>query len=448
MTLRRFVGLAAAALVVAATMLGLTAGAASAHTLASSAVTVELTETAMTGNLTLAVASLDQALPAAERSSVLSADAYEAQVEAYLAEHLSIRGTDGDAWPVHFTSYLRQSSEGIETVRVDFAVDVGGADPADVTITYDAIIEAVPDHEAVLVVVNAQNQASTPGVFSASERSITIGDGSAGVGVVDMARLGLHHVLDGADHLLFLLTLLLPAPLLAVGHRWVPGAGPRASAVKVLHVVTAFTLGHSLTLIATSLGWITVPGQPVEVLIAASVGVSAVHALRPLVRGGEPVIALTFGLVHGMAFAGILRDLGLAGRTSVVALLAFNVGVELAQLLVTATIFPALQVMSTRRSYRPVRIVGASLALIAAADWLLDRVGVLANPLDGVEAAVIAHPARVVAGVWILAIAIRLLDRRPVAATDVETSGETISPMPTTVRAPGGDRLVGAGRRG
>jgi hypothetical protein len=171
----------------------------------------------------------------------------------------------------------------------------------------------------------------------------------------------------------------------------------------VLAVVTAFTVGHSLTLVASALGWVTAPSVPVEVLIAVSVGVAAVHALRPLARRGEVLVAGGFGLVHGLAFAGILTDLGLEGTTSVPALLAFNVGVELAQLLTVALVFPSLYVLSRTRWYARVRVTGALVALVAATTWAADRLGWFADPLAGVEETLVAHPWWVVAALAVLA---------------------------------------------
>ena len=135
-------------------------------------------------------------------------------------------------------------------------------------------------------------------------------DTLAGAG--NMFRMGMRHIAEGTDHLLFLLMLLVPAPLLAFGSRWTKSAGVRHSLRHILKVVTAFTLGHSFTLALAAFGFVTIPGRPVEVLIAVSIFVSAVHALRPLFPGREPAIAAFFGLVHGLAFAATLGQLGLA----------------------------------------------------------------------------------------------------------------------------------------
>jgi len=126
-----------------------------------------------------------------------------------------------------------------------------------------------------------------------------------------MFRLGMRHIGEGTDHLLFLLTLLLPAPLLVVGSRWAGFAGRRRSVLQVLKVVTAFTAGHSITLALAALGLVRVPSRPIEILIAVSILVSAVHALRPLFPGREAGIAALFGLLHGLAFATTLQNLGL-----------------------------------------------------------------------------------------------------------------------------------------
>jgi hypothetical protein len=202
----------------------------------------------------------------------------------------------------------------------------------------------------------------------------------------------------------------------------------------VLAVVTAFTAGHSLTLAAAAPGWVSVPAGPVEVAIAVSVGVAAVHAVRPLARRGEVLLAAGFGLVHGLAFAGILTDLG--GATSLPALLAFNVGVELAQLLTVALVFPSLYLASRTRWYPALRLVGAAVALVAATGWALDRLGVLADPLAGVEGAVVGSPWWVVDGVALVAVACRLADRR---------AGQGPGRVPVGARpAPLGDGRVGA----
>jgi len=141
--------------------------------------------------------------------------------------------------------------------------------------------------------------------------------------------LGVEHILGGVDHLLFVLALLI----LVKGSR------------RLIATVTAFTIAHSLTLAGATLGWIHVPGRPVEAAIALSIVFVAAEILHS--RHGQPgltekfpwVVAFTFGLLHGFGFASALSEVGLPQSAIPVALFCFNVGVEVGQLLFIASVF-------------------------------------------------------------------------------------------------------------
>src|SRR5262249_8285044 len=154
----------------------------------------------------------------------------------------------------------------------------------------------------------------------------------AGADFLEFVREGVRHIWSGLDHLLFLLALLLPAPLARAWGRWEPRAGLAAAAREGLKVVTAFTVAHSLTLGLAFFGLVSFRAQWVEVAIALSVFAAAWNNLRPFLPGRAWAMALAFGLVHGLGFAGALRNLALPIRARGLALAAFNVGVELGQL--------------------------------------------------------------------------------------------------------------------
>jgi hydrogenase/urease accessory protein HupE len=145
-------------------------------------------------------------------------------------------------------------------------------------------------------------------------------------------RLGVEHILTGADHLLYVLAMLL----LVTGWR------------RVVATMTAFTATHSLTLTAATLGWVHVPQPPVEACIALSI----VFVAREIARSREGasglterwpwVISFTFGLLHGFGFAGALSEVGLPQAAIPVALLFFNLGVEIGQLLFIAAVVALL----------------------------------------------------------------------------------------------------------
>jgi hydrogenase/urease accessory protein HupE len=148
---------------------------------------------------------------------------------------------------------------------------------------------------------------------------------SAGAGEVTRTYLvlGVQHILLGVDHLLFVLALLL----VVKGLR------------RVVATLTAFTIAHSITLAAATLGLVHVPGPPVEAVIALSiifVAAEIVHGIqgRPGLTARWPwVVAFTFGLLHGFGFAGALSEIGLPQNAILLALFFFNIGVELGQLL-------------------------------------------------------------------------------------------------------------------
>jgi len=214
-----------------------------------------------------------------------------------------------------------------------------------------------------------------------------------------MFRLGVQHIAEGTDHLLFLLTLLLPAALLAIGSRWAGPAGLRQSLSRIVKVVTAFTAGHSITLALAGFGLVSVPTHPVEVLIAASILVSALHAFRPIFPGRESAIAAFFGLIHGLAFAATLGQLGLDPWQRVASLLGFNLGIEAMQLVVVAAIMPSLLLLSRTGAYPVLRNGGAVFAGLASAGWITERQwGLLPNAVD-IVVDTVAHQA-----VWIAAL--------------------------------------------
>jgi hydrogenase/urease accessory protein HupE len=182
----------------------------------------------------------------------------------------------------------------------------------------------------------------------------------------DYTVLGVDHILSGFDHLTFVLALLLIV----------------SGARRLLITVTAFTLAHSITLAAATLGVIWVPGPPVEATIALSILFLASELVK--VNRGQAsltaqypwIVAFVFGLLHGFGFAGALSDVGLPANEVPLALLMFNVGVELGQLMFVAAVMVLLVVVRKVRSEWPtwVRQLPAYGIGSIAALWFIERV--------------------------------------------------------------------------
>ncbi len=177
--------------------------------------------------------------------------------------------------------------------------------------------------------------------------------------------LGVEHILEGWDHLLFVIALVL---LLRQWRRAVIAA-------------TAFTVAHSLTLAGASLGLLSMPQRPVEVLIALSIVFLAVEIVKrdpdsPSLAMRFPwVVAFLFGLLHGFGFAGALKEIGLPESDIAAALLAFNLGVEAGQLLVVAATLAVIAIAGrlARAKLEPAMKLASYGIGITGAYWLVDR---------------------------------------------------------------------------
>ncbi len=182
---------------------------------------------------------------------------------------------------------------------------------------------------------------------------------------------GVWHIWIGYDHILFLLALLLPAVLVRQGGRWAPAPRIGGAFKEVLKVVTAFTLAHSITLSLAALGLVSLPSRLVESAIAASVIFAALSNLRGTVELRRWVMAFAFGLIHGFGFASVLADLGLPQNALVLALIGFNVGVELGQLAIVAVFLPLAFALRGTRLYQVGILKGGSLVVALLASWWL-----------------------------------------------------------------------------
>lgn len=185
---------------------------------------------------------------------------------------------------------------------------------------------------------------------------------------------GIWHIWIGFDHILFLLSLLLPAVLVHEAGRW-RGVTRFGEALReVLWVVTAFTIAHSITLSLAALGLVSLPSRLVESAIAASVVLAAANNLKPLVEHRRWMVAFGFGLIHGFGFASVLAELGLPRETLVLSLLGFNLGVETGQLAIVAVFLPLAYFLRATGFYRRGVFVGGSLlTLLIALVWLIER---------------------------------------------------------------------------
>jgi len=397
----------------AALLLG--APPAAAHPMPHSVVLLDVHETSVAAHLELPVDELRTASGIDLRTAG-TADIPADAVRAYLTAHIRPTTVDGRPWTVQIGALTLSQSEQTSTgpYRELLAQAVltppAGGDLRRFTFGYDAIVHQVVTHVALVsvrqdwVAGRIDEGAEQVGTVRIDTRSMTIaplavdlGDGNAWRGFLAMVRLGGNHILTGTDHLLFLLILLLPIPLLANRGRWRELAGTRTALGRIGRTTLAFTVGHSVALAVSAFGHLNIPAWPVEAFIAASILVGAVHAVRPIFPGREAAVAGLFGLGHGMAFSFVLAEMQLSTGRLALSLLGFNLGIEVVQVLLVALALPALLVLARLRVGPGLRVGGALITAAAATGWLLDRLG-LSNAVARIADGAGAHTTAMVAG--------------------------------------------------
>lgn len=185
---------------------------------------------------------------------------------------------------------------------------------------------------------------------------------------------GAKHIWEGPDHLLFLLTLLLPGLMLIRPAESSTASSSTAAWKFALKVITAFTVAHSLTLASSVLGWVSLPDRFIESTIALSIMVSAALNLQNRFTFSHWKLAFVFGLIHGMGFANGLKELGLSSMYFLEALFAFNLGVELGQLSAVVLVAVPLVLLARREESRlQVMRWGSGMVFLIALFWLVQR---------------------------------------------------------------------------
>jgi hydrogenase/urease accessory protein HupE len=253
-----------------------------------------------------------------------------------------------------------------QSLRLRFQLDGGAPGRVDVK---TLLFPNDPNHQTFVNVYDG-GQLEQQAILDASHRTLTFYRGSAQghwAVVQSFAQAGIHHIFIGLDHVLFLLGLLLLG----------------GSLLRLAGIVTAFTVGHSMTLSLATLGIVHVNPQIVEPAIALSVVVVGVDTLlvrtrsRPLAdaRDLRPWLAGAFGLIHGFGFASVLSELGLPRHALGWSLAAFNIGVEIGQLVIVALIAALLALLSrySRTLTRRCALFGSIGVMATGMYWFIER---------------------------------------------------------------------------
>ncbi len=357
---------------------------------------------------------------------------YRDSIQKYLEKHIQLISEDGLKWTINFgiMRVLDEQKNFIIGVSRNLEVQLWCEAPTNAnhrkfTLKYDAIIHQVITHNALVSIrqdwetgINSDKPVQVGIICLDIPRNIIPSldinqtEGSPWLGFKSMIALGMKHISEGFDHLLFLFVLLLVSPLQVESKHWNKFGGVRYSFMRLIQIVTAFTIGHSLTLLLGTIGWMRFPSQYIEILIAFSILVSSVHALRPIFFGKEIYIALGFGLIHGLAFATTLSNLNLTPQYLAISIFGFNLGIELQQLFVIVLIMPSLIVLSRFRIYKFIQISGASAAFVVSLSWIIERITNHPNRISQFALKIAPHLGWLVALLSILALGVYLISTK------------------------------------
>jgi hypothetical protein len=183
---------------------------------------------------------------------------------------------------------------------------------------------------------------------------------------------GVWHIWMGIDHIMFLLCLILPAVFQRRTQRWSAADSLRDVCREVFEIVTAFTLAHSITLVISAIGLVTLPSRFVETAIALSVVAAALNNLLRTIDA-RWAVAFALGLLHGFGFSSVLIDLGLPSHELIGALLGFNLGVELGQAAIVVALLPALYWIRRTVAYQALLWAGSAGVALVATLWSYQR---------------------------------------------------------------------------
>jgi hypothetical protein len=340
----------------------LTGSVAWAHKPSDAQVRLSARGDSLTGSVDIAIRDLDGAL-------LLDADgdgtitwgeitAATPSITAYVTDRLTLSSAGQPCRTTFGAGALVDLSDGpYWSMPIDATCP---AAIAAVTVDYRLLFDIDAQHHGLVTL-----DGTTAIVRDASPVVIKLGEQTSILGFV---REGIWHIWIGFDHILFLLCLVLPAVFPRKG----AAESFRSVSREVFEIVTAFTLAHSITLVISAVGLVSLPSRFVETAIALSV---LAAAMNNLVRTLDArwAVAFALGLLHGFGFSSVLIDLGLPSSQLVGSLLGFNLGVEIGQAAIVIAVLPVLYLIRRTMAYQAVLWAGSAATALLAASWSNER---------------------------------------------------------------------------
>ena len=364
-------------------LLLLFAGLAQAHRLGESYIYLDVSETALTGRFEIRLSDLNKVFQLSANEENLEQDflARSTEVQDYLEPRL-IFYHENIMHPID-TTHSEVREYGAKFALIYFEVPSLKSVPLQIETEYQYHLDGLePEHRSLLVIENnprtgtVDNESQVALIFGpGAERQELRLDGLPWQDVMSaFIKHGVWHIWIGFDHILFIISLLLPSVMILRAGAWEPVGNFKSALLFVIKVITLFTVAHSVTLSLSALGIVKLPVRLVEAVIAVSIIVVALNNIFPIFNRRIWWVVFGFGLFHGLGFANVLAPLGAERSSLLTALIGFNVGVELGQLAIILALFPLLFMIRNWKSYQ-FQILGlGSIAMIAISSfWFVER---------------------------------------------------------------------------
>ena len=358
----------------------------SAHAVGEAYIWLNVEETHFSGRIELNLddlrEKLDLAVPGSGDARLEFLKKHQKEVTDYIRQHFSIE-IEGAALPLEFTAVTLLDLPGEEGIYAQYSYRTpDGEVPDNIVVRGSLCGEDDLTHRTLLCMErNAKAEDEVPTEFCAmvfgphkTSHDVDLTDIESLLRPRDFIWQGVLHIWIGTDHILFIITLLLPAVLIYQEAMWKPVGDFKTAFWNILRIVTIFTVAHSITLSLAALGLVSLPSWIVESIIALSIILVAVNAFSPRFREGNSWIIFGFGLFHGLGFASVMSELPFRMLNLMKVLIGFNIGVELGQLAIVAAVFPVIYMLRNSRAYVPLILRGGSAATaVVACFWFVER---------------------------------------------------------------------------
>ncbi len=360
-----------------------TAKPVNAHKLGESYIYLRVYEDKLTGTFHITLRDVNNALGLQASDVQITEDNWAdriGEVHSLYKEKVQFFVGDNEL-PIRFTGSDRLLGKD-RWLFMKFVIIEDSNTPDVIEIDYKVLFDRDPDHVALVAIEHFweasifDNKGQISLIFSPDNhrQQLSFSGHSVFQGFMGIVKLGIKHIWNGTDHVLFIIALILPAAMLRKKTDWQPVREFRPAILYVIKIITLFTIAHSVTLSVAALGLFRLPSRIVESVIAISIAVAALDIIFPIFKRKIGWVVFIFGLFHGFGFASVLKRLGVLGEHAALSLFGFNLGVEIGQVVIICIIFPVIYLIRHSAFYPKIIMrYGAAAMIMLAIYWFVDR---------------------------------------------------------------------------